>query len=113
MTEWRIEAYRLDTGEIPAQTFLDDLDDKPEAKADALALLKMLREQGNALRKPHSAPLGQGLFELRGFQVRLFYVFGGERTAVLLDGMLKKRDDIPDAMLRRLRRMQRVLPQRK
>ena len=56
---------------------------------------------------------GDGLFELRGFQVRLFYVFRGERTAVLLDGILKKRDDIPDDVMKRLRRMQRDLQRRK
>jgi len=111
MAEWRIEAYRLDTGETPAQIFLDSLEGEP--RAHALALLKLLREQGNALRKPQSRALGDGLFELRGFQVRLFYVFWGDRTAVLLDGMMKKRDDIPDDVMKRLRRMQRALRQRK
>lgn len=111
MAEWRIEAYRLDTGQTPAQTFLEGLQDEP--RAQALALLTMLREQGNALRRPHSRALGAGLFELRGFQVRLFYVFRGERTAVMLDGMLKKRADIPDDVMKRLRRMQRDLQRRK
>jgi len=32
---------------------------------------------------------------------------------VLLDGMLKKRDDIPDDVMKRLRRMQRDLQRRK
>jgi hypothetical protein len=111
MADWRIEAYRLDTGESLVQAFLDQLDGEP--LADALALLKLLREYGNALRLPHSRALGDGLFELRGFQVRLFYVFRGVRTAVLLDGMVKKRDDVPNDMVRRLRRMQRVLRERK
>jgi len=111
VAEWRIEAYRLDTGEIPAQTFLDGLDEEP--RSQALALLSMLRQQGNALRQPHSRALGDGLFELRRFEVRLFYVFRGERTAVLLDGMTKKRDDIPGDVMKRLRRMQRQLRQRK
>jgi phage-related protein len=111
MADWRIEAYRLDTGEIPAQTFLDSLESEP--RADALALLKLLHQYGNAVRLPHSRALGDGLFELRGFQVRLFYVFRGVRTVVLLDGMMKKRDDIPDDMVKRLRRMQRVLRARK
>jgi hypothetical protein len=37
------------------------------------------------------APLGQGLFELRGEQVRLFYMFLPNRVAVLLDGEIKNR----------------------
>ena len=110
MAEWRVEAFRLDTEEVPAQSFLDSLEGEP--RAQALALLTALRQQGNALRKPHSRALGDGLFELRGFQVRLFYVFRGERTAVLLDGMIKKRDSIPDDVMKRLRTMQRALQRR-
>jgi hypothetical protein len=58
---------------------------------------------------PHSKSLGEGLFELRGRQVRIFYVFRPDRRTVLLDGMIKKRGDIPTAVLRRLRRFQREL----
>lgn len=92
------------------RTVLDSLDGEP--RLQALALLQMARKQGNAMRAPHSRALGGGLFEMRGFQVRLFYVFRGEHTIVLLDGMIKKRDDIPAAMMKRLRRMQRALQQR-
>jgi hypothetical protein len=47
--------------------------------------------------------LGDGLFELRGKQVRLFYVFLPGRLIVLLDGEVKKRDDIPTRTLARMR----------
>lgn len=87
--EWRVEAYRTESGESPAQTFLDRLE-KGSRHREALALIAMLRERGNELRRPHSAALGGGLFELRGRQVRLFYVFRGRRTAVLVDGMIKE-----------------------
>jgi len=56
---------------------------------------------------PHSRSLGEGLNELRGKQVRIFYVFRPQRRIVLLDGMVKKRDDIPAAVLKRLRQLQR------
>jgi hypothetical protein len=36
----------------------------------------------------------------------LFYVLLPEQRAVLLDGMTKKRDDIPDATMKRLRALQ-------
>jgi hypothetical protein len=36
------------------------------------ALVKLLEEQGNLLRRPQSGALGAGLFELRGKEVRLF-----------------------------------------
>jgi hypothetical protein len=50
--------------------------------------------------------LGDGLFELRGKQVRLFYVFLPGRLIVLLDGEVKKRDDIPPRTLARMRVLQ-------
>jgi hypothetical protein len=52
---------------------------------------------------PHSKALGKGLFELRGQQVRLFYVFRPGRRIVLLDGLVKKRGDIPPDAVARLR----------
>ncbi len=104
---WRIERLVLDTGESPVQTFLEGL--TGEDRVDALALLKLLAESGNTLRLPHSKPLGGGLFELRGRQVRMFYVFRRGRRAVLLDGMVKKRGDIPPTVLKRVRRYQREL----
>lgn len=40
------------------------------ADAEALALVKLLEEKGNGLRRPQSAALGDGLFELRGKKAR-------------------------------------------
>ena len=52
--------------------------------------------------------MGDGLHELRdvGTGVRLFYVLLPDNQAALLDGMTKKRDDIPDAKMKRLRTLQ-------
>jgi hypothetical protein len=44
-----------------------------------------------------------GLFELRGHQVRIFYMFLPGRRVVLLDGMIKKQDEIPPEVLKRVR----------
>ncbi len=97
----------LDSGESPAQTFLGGLGGRD--RVEALALVKLLAEQGNAVKMPHSKPLGEGLFELRGGPVRLFYTFGLGRRIVLLDGMVKKRQEIPPGVLKRVRRYQRAL----
>jgi hypothetical protein len=61
--------------------------------------VKLLEEQGNQLRRPHSGMLGDGLFELRGEQVRIFYVFFPGRVAMLLDGEIKKRPDVSPKIL--------------
>ena len=82
-----------------------------QAAVRAAALILMLKERGYELKLPHSRALGDGLFELRdvGTAVRLFYTFLPGNRAVLLDGMTKKRDDIPTSMLTRLRGFQRSL----
>lgn len=104
---WKVERLVLDTGESPVQAFLEDL--TGEDRIDAFALLKLLAQSGNALRMPHSKALGGGLFELRGRRVRVFYVFRSGQRVVLLDGMVKKRGDIPPAVIKRARRYQREL----
>jgi hypothetical protein len=104
---WTIDEYRMPTGERPVVAFLQGLTGRP--KTEAGALIRLLAKRGNALRLPHSKALGRGLFELRGHQVRLFYVFRPGRRISLLDGMLKKRDEIPPAVLARMREIQKAL----
>lgn len=103
--DWTINAYETENGERPAVLFLRSLG--PQDSVDAASLLKSLREQGNALRRPNSASLGDGLFELRGKQVRIFYIFLPGRMALLLDGEIKKRNDIPTATMKRMRKLQK------
>lgn len=105
---WRIEWYRTNRGEAPAQTFLAALDG-PLA-AEAAALLAYVRGRGQDLQAPRSKSLGDGLFELRGRHgVRLFYTFRPGRRIVVLDGMVKKRQDIPADVLARVRAYQQAI----
>ena len=104
---WNLAFYQTPRGERPAAAFVEQL---PEAaRAEVAALLAALRERGNLLRPPHSKALGDGLFELRSVKhaVRVFYMFLPDQRIVLLDGIVKKRDDIPVPVLRRLRMLQR------
>ena len=103
---WNLAFYQMPRSERPAAAFVDQL---PEpARAEVAALLVALRERGNLLRPPHSKALGEGLFELRSVKhaVRVFYMFLPGQQIVLLDGIVKKRDDIPAAVLRRIRLLQ-------
>ena len=106
-TEWTVDDYTTASGESPIRAFLSGLQGRD--KVEAFALVQLLAERGNTLRLPHSRSLGEGLCELRGNQVRIFYVFRPQRRIVLLDGMLKKRGDIPAAVLKRLRQLQRAV----
>jgi len=103
---WNLAFYQTPRGERPAATFVEQLPDP--ARAEVAALLAALKERGNLLRPPHSKPLGEGLFELRSVKhaVRVFYMFLPGQQIVLLDGIVKKRDDIPAAVLRRIRLLQ-------
>jgi phage-related protein len=104
---WNLAFYQTPRGERPAVTFVEQLPDP--ARAEVAALLAALKERGNLLRPPHSKALGDGLFELRSVKhaVRVFYMFLPGQQIVLLEGMVKKRDDIPAAVLRRLQALQR------
>ena len=106
---WDIEEYVTANGETPALDFLRGLQGRPEAAA--FALIELLAQRGNLLRRPQSGALGDGLFELRhrATGVRIFYVYEAGRRAVLLDGMIKKQDKIPAAIMERLRKMQKDL----
>ena len=101
---WTIDAYETDGGEAPAWSFIRQLEGRN--KVEAIALVKLLEEKGMQLRRPQSGALGNGLFELRGKEVRLFYMFLPGRLIVLLGGETKKRDDIPPRTLARLRVLQ-------
>lgn len=54
-------------------------------------------------REPRSKSLEDGLFELRGTRVRIYYGFLPGRRAVLVGGYVKKRNDTPVDVLRLMR----------
>lgn len=55
---WRIEEHRTAAGETPVRTFIAGL--PPDAKAEAIALIKLAEALGNKLREPHSKAPGTG-----------------------------------------------------
>ena len=79
----------------------------PDARAEAIALIKLAQTLGNKLWEPQSKALGDGLFELRRNQVRLFYVFEPGQVVRLLGGMVKKQDRIPAEVLAQMRGYQK------
>lgn len=106
MPRCTVLTYQTPGGNAPVDEYIAGLEGTAATKA--AALVKLLEARGHELRLPHSRSLGEGLHELRdvGTGVRLFYVLLPDSHAALLDGMTKKRDDIPDAMLKRLRTVQ-------
>ena len=85
---WTVDAFETDGGDSPAWSFIRRLEGR------------------------QSGALGDGLFELRGKQVRIFYVFLPGRSIMLLDGEIKKRDAIPRRTLQRMKSLQGVVMRR-
>jgi hypothetical protein len=76
-----------------------------------LSWLKHCHKNGTAATNPattsRAAPLGDGLFELRRNQVRLFYIFEPGQIIRLLGGIVKKQDRIPPDVLAQMRGYQK------
>ena len=98
---WHVDEYERSGGGVPVRTFLAGLDGRNANQAAAL-LLK-LAARGNQLRPPDSRQVAENLFELRGHEVRIFYMFLPGRRIVLLDGIIKKQHRIPRQDLDRVK----------
>ncbi|MGH7916263.1 MAG: type II toxin-antitoxin system RelE/ParE family toxin [Candidatus Binataceae bacterium] len=99
MLDWIVDEYKTTGGQSHFGEFVAGLVDAKDVK-DAAVLIGALRALGNQLREPRSKSLGDGLFELRGTRVRIYYGFLPGRRAVLVGGYVKKRTDTPANVLR-------------
>jgi len=68
--------------------------------------LDLLKEKGNQSRRPISAPLHDGIFELRAKSARMLFYFGITRTIIFVHCLFKDvravpREDIKLAQRRR------------
>ena len=97
MTEFEIIFYEKEDGTMPAQDFLDSLDEKMRAKM--ILTVDMLQKNGNRLREPYSKPLDDGIMELRAVvgtnisRVLYFFVIG--QKVILTNGFIKKTQKTP------------------
>ena len=103
MPSIEILVYQEEGGEAPALLgWLDSLQAK--AREKCLAALVMLGEYGHELDRPHAAPLGDGIYELRvkffRVNLRMLYFFHERRAAVISHGLAKERI-VPPGEIRR------------
>jgi hypothetical protein len=96
---WQVDFYEEEDGSAPVEDFLDDLPKQQRAKA--LARVKLLEEQGPNLPFPYSSQVRGPLRELRArfgkTRLRILYFGDSERTFVLLHGLVKTTDKLPEA----------------
>ncbi|MBQ9031177.1 MAG: type II toxin-antitoxin system RelE/ParE family toxin [Parasporobacterium sp.] len=94
---FELELYETEDGKEPVVEFLDSLEPKMNAKL--IGLMELLEEKGTELRELYSAPLGDGIFELRcklGSNITrsLYFFFAGKRI-VVTNGFVKKTNKTP------------------
>ena len=90
--QFQVEFYETEDGRTPTQEFLDSLEPKMNAKM--VGLMEILEEKGYSLREPYSAPLEDGIFELRAVQgsniSRALFFFYVEGRIVITHGFIKR-----------------------
>ena len=88
-----IEFYEDQKGSRPAQEFIDNLKNRTEINQIAVHM-RELKAQGYRLQRPMSAPLRDGIHELRPGPNRILYGFN-QGAAVLLHALRKKTRETP------------------
>lgn len=99
---FEVELYETEDGKEPVADFLDSLEPKMNAKL--VGLMEILEEKGTELRKPYSAPIEDGIFELRcklGNNItRALYFFYVGKHIVVTNGFIKKTQKTPPAEIK-------------
>ena len=99
--QFPVEFYETEDGRTPTQEFLDSLEPKMNAKM--VGLMEILEEKGYSLREPYSAPLEDGIFELRAVQgsniSRALFFFYVKGRIVITHGFIKKTQKTPRAQI--------------
>lgn len=102
MAAVRVVFYR-EGGRVPVRDWLDSL--PGDARGRCHDRLSLLGDFGRALRRPASARVGPGLYELRvkyrRLNLRMLYFFCGQRAVVVSQGFVKQRAIIPFAEIHR------------
>ena len=89
--------YETEDGKTPVEDWMDSLD--PKMRAKLIVMLLLLEEKGNALRKPYTESLGDGIFELRAIQgnniSRALFFFYFNQRIIVTNGFIKKQQKTP------------------
>jgi len=98
---WRVDFFVDVHGQAPVEEFLGSL--PVQHKAKALALIKMLEQEGPNLPFPYSSQVRGKVRELRTQQgkdkLRILYFGDARRVFVLLHGIIKRGAKLPEEEL--------------
>lgn len=97
MAKCRIVFFQTESGRAPALEWMRTLEKTPVSRLQAV--MEKLAEKGHALQRPHVAPLGEGISEIRArvgkVRYRLFFFRYGRNMVILSHGMIKKAGKVP------------------
>lgn len=88
-------------GTCEAEEYLKELSDKEKNKL--IPLLQYTADSGPPKNEQKFKSVGDGIFEFKGFQSRLFCFFDEGRIIILTHGCIKKRDKLDPADIRKAR----------
>src|ERR1700747_2001862 len=99
---WQVDFFGDERGHAPVEEYLTTLPIQHRAKA--LALIKMLEQEGPNLPFPYSSQVRGKLRELRTQQgkekLRILYFGDARRMFILLHGILKRSAQLPEEDIR-------------
>lgn len=103
---FQIEFYSKENGETPFWDYYETLN--PKMQSRVLWTINLLKIAGPNLREPYSAPLDEGIFELRAKQgsdiVRCLYFFQKGHIVILTNGFTKKTKKTPRKEIEKAKR---------
>src|SRR6266704_224893 len=91
----------LINGACEADEYLKELSEKEKSKL--IPLLKYTADTGPVKNEQKFKNIGNGIFEFKGFQSRLFCFFDEGRIIILTHGFIKKRDKLDSADIQKAR----------
>jgi len=99
---WQVDFFVDERGHAPVEEYLTSLPIQHRAKA--LALIKMLEQEGPNLPFPYSSQVRGKLWELRTQQgkdkLRILYFGDARRVFILLHGIVKRSAQLPQEDIR-------------
>jgi len=95
--KYKVSFFEKNNGEIPAEEFINSLDDKIAAKI--YWIFSMIETNGPEMREPYSKHLDDGIFEVRA-QIgtnlaRVLYFFIVGKRVIATHGFTKKTQKTP------------------
>jgi len=108
--EFTLEYVVLPNGRVPAQEFVDSLDEKAAARVDAF--IERLRVYGNRMEGKFVKKLSNDIFELRVKQFdrifRVLFFYQPDMLIVIACGFQKKTERTPPAEIARAEQLKKL-----